>query len=449
MLRNSAPVRAAMGGAMSLMDLDDPEVAERVAAVGARMSPRLIEVAVEIRNLIQAAVPALRGDERVTSLLEASVRENVDTMMHLLRHGIPPGDIDAPSAALEYSRRLAQREVAASALIRAYRIGQARFLRRCLEDQLGQMGAGRVERAATLEIIERVSEYIDRVVEQVLTAYEQAREEWLQQRGAVFATRVLAVLNDRSVDIAAAESKLGGYPIRQRHLGAVIWSAAPTLDVAPLTMLRALTDAVARRAGCRARPLFVPYDEMTAWLWMPIGDGDEAARTSFEKTLAEGFPSVVAALGEPGQALSGFRRTHQQAVGAQTVALAAGGRRAQLTPFIEVAPLAMMCADLDSARAWVSETLGGLAIDDERHAMLRETTRVFLAAGGSYIATADQLTLHRNTAQYRIRKAEELRGRSFREGRLDVELALLACRWLNKAVLTSVSPSNTVAFAQA
>jgi DNA-binding PucR family transcriptional regulator len=95
----------------------------------------------------------------------------------------------------------------------------------------------------------------------------------------------------------------------------------------------------------------------------------------------------------------------------------------------------MMCADVDSTREWVKETLGALAIDSERNARLRDTARVFLQTGGSYTSTADQLFLHRNTAQYRVQKAEELRGRSLREGRLDVELALLACHWLGGAVL--------------
>jgi DNA-binding PucR family transcriptional regulator len=168
---------------------------------------------------------------------------------------------------------------------------------------------------------------------------------------------------------------------------------------------------------------------------MPNCGSNEVLRDSFERTLAGAPSSVFAALGEPGQALDGFRRTHQQAIGAQAVALAAGVNRLRLTPYAEVAPLAMMCSDLDSARAWVGETLTGLAADDERHALLRETARVFLGTGGSYTATADQLFLHRNTAQYRVRKAEELRGRPLREGRLEVELALLACHWLGRAVL--------------
>ena len=420
---------------MSLADLDNLAVTDRVAAVGACLGPRLIEIALDIRERIQAAVPALRGDERVTSLLEASVRENVDAITHILRHGMRPEDVDAPSAALEYGRRLAQRDVAIVALIRAYRVGQTRFLHRCLEEAMQQMGADEVEADATLKIVEQVSEYIDRIVEQVVSAYELAREEWLQNRGAVVAARVMALLSERNVDIAAAEARLGGYRIRQQHLGAVIWADDPLTDVAPLTELRRFTDLVAHIIGSRERPLFVPYDEKTAWIWIPLGGSDEPARGAFARALAEMPSSVNAASGEPGRALEGFRRTHQQAVSAHAVALTAGSQRRRLTPFSEVAPLALMSADLESTRAWVAETLGPLALDDERHALFRETARVFLATGGSYTATADQLILHRNTAQYRIRKAEELRGRPLREGRLDVELALLACHWMGRAVL--------------
>ena len=128
--------------------------------------------------------------------------------------------------------------------------------------------------------------------------------------------------------------------------------------------------------------------------------------------------------------MDGFRRTHRQALGAHAVAVTAGTGRIRLTPFSDVAPIALMCADVDSLRAWVAETLGPLAVASERNDGLRETARVFLHSGGSFTATADQLFLHRNTVQYRIRQAEELRGRPFSDGRLDAELALLACHWL-------------------
>jgi DNA-binding PucR family transcriptional regulator len=89
----------------------------------------------------------------------------------------------------------------------------------------------------------------------------------------------------------------------------------------------------------------------------------------------------------------------------------------------------------------VHSALGALAIDDEPQARLRETARVFLSTGGSFTATAEQLTVHKNTVHYRIRKAEEILGRPLQETRLDIELALSACHWLGSAVLAP-SPAD-------
>jgi DNA-binding PucR family transcriptional regulator len=94
-----------------------------------------------------------------------------------------------------------------------------------------------------------------------------------------------------------------------------------------------------------------------------------------------------------------------------------------------------MAGSIDLLRAWVIETLGALADDDEPTARLRGTLGVFLHENRSYKATAERLTLHKNTVQYRIRKAEESLGRSVSEDRLHLEVALLASEWLGPAVL--------------
>jgi DNA-binding PucR family transcriptional regulator len=95
----------------------------------------------------------------------------------------------------------------------------------------------------------------------------------------------------------------------------------------------------------------------------------------------------------------------------------------------------MMLGSSDLLRAWVLSTLGGLAADDENHARLRDTLLTFLQAGSSYKTTAERLMLHKNTVQYRIRKAEESLGRPVSEHQHDVELALRASRWLGSSVL--------------
>jgi DNA-binding PucR family transcriptional regulator len=109
--------------------------------------------------------------------------------------------------------------------------------------------------------------------------------------------------------------------------------------------------------------------------------------------------------------------------------------------YAEVAPVAMMLGSgglLGSGellRPWVLSTLGRLATDDEQHARLRETLLAFLDTGGSYKATAERLTLHKNSVQYRIRRAEESLGHPVGDSRHDVELALQAGRWLGSSVL--------------
>ena len=94
-----------------------------------------------------------------------------------------------------------------------------------------------------------------------------------------------------------------------------------------------------------------------------------------------------------------------------------------------------MSGSIELLQAWVAETLGALADGDQHTARLRDTLRVFLQENGSYKTTAERLTLHKNTVQYRVRKAEEGLGRPIGPDRLNLELALLASQWLGAAVL--------------
>jgi DNA-binding PucR family transcriptional regulator len=408
---------------------------EEVAAVAARLGRGLTELASDIRATVESAVPALR-ENAMNSLTEASVQQNVDTVLGILAHGIDQARVDPPSAAVEHARRLAQRGIPTFALIRAYRLGQNRFLVRLIEDLVRHGAANnpgeRVAGEATLEMVQRVAAYVDHVVEELVVTYARAREEWLNPN-AILRARVQSVLYDDAIDLTSAQAQLGEYALRQHHLGVQIW-AEQTARGVKLAGLRGAVDALATAIGCHAPALFVPLDESSAWAWFPL-----AGRTSVDGDLIAaglaGFPGIYAAAGEPLASLAGFRRTHEQAVAAAVVAGVAVLPRERLTPYAEIAPIAAMSHDLESARAWVSETLGPLATDDERHARLRETARVFLTSGGSFAATAERLHLHRNTAQYRLKKAEEIRGRAFRLGRLDVELALLACHWFGSAVL--------------
>jgi len=411
------------------VERDDPRIRALVTSVASTVAQRLDAVTGNIQSVIEGAIPALQIEDS-TTLLQASIGENVGVALRTLADGSSPFATAAPAAAVDYARRLAQQDVPATLLIRAYRVGQARFLHDCIEELLRQTPGDHLEALATQQMVATVSDYVDHIVEQVLTSYGDARDAWLRDRSAVLAMRIREVLRGERIDLSATERALD-YRFDRCHQALVLWVDEPGDDAH--VRIRRVVAAAGAVLGPGDIPLVVPCDESSAWAWLPT-DFSLAGKADLE-VAAKGEPAVALAIGEPASGIDGFRRSHRQATSARMVALAAGAERAHMTAFVDVAPIAMLCADLESTRDWIHETLGDLAIDSTRNEGLRDTARVFLETGGSYTATADRLLLHRNTAQYRVRKAEEVRGLPLREGRLDVELALLACHWLKGAVL--------------
>jgi len=100
-----------------------------------------------------------------------------------------------------------------------------------------------------------------------------------------------------------------------------------------------------------------------------------------------------------------------------------------------LAAAALLGDNIERARDWVGKVLGKLASPTDNDALLRETLRVFLGCGASYKLAAEELALHFNTVKYRVGRALARRGRPITNDRLDIELALLLCRWYGSAVL--------------
>ncbi len=292
--------------------------------------------------------------------------------------------------------------------------------------------SGDVYEVILREIPELRDDNVDQTSEEIVAAYTRERENWLRNRSTARAARIRDLLSGARINVSATEATLG-YRLRQYHVGVVCWTGDAAATVDNITRLEHAISHIAANAAC-PDPVFLPRDVSSAWAWLPLGIRD---------TFDAGGASVVGvdgdihfAFGDPAKGTAGFRLTHRQAVAAQAVALAAGSPP-QAVAFNEVAPVAMMLGSADLLQAWVLSTLAGLADDDEHHARLRETLLAFLQSGGSYKTTAERLMLHKNTVQYRIRRAEESLGRPVGENRHDVELALQASYWLGSSVLRS------------
>jgi DNA-binding PucR family transcriptional regulator len=292
--------------------------------------------------------------------------------------------------------------------------------------------------AASLSMTKVVAGYVDQTSEEIVAAYTRERENWLRNRSTARAARIRDLLSGERVNVSVTEATLG-YRLRQYHVGVVCWADDTAAAVDTITRLEHAVSHVAGKAAC-PDPVFLPRDVSSAWAWLPLGIRDTFDAVS--SASADAGDGIHFAFGDAAKGASGFRLTHRQALAAQAVALASGSPP-RAVAFGQVAPVAMMLGSGDLLRAWVLATLAGLSADDEHQARQRETLMVFLQTGGSYKATAELLMLHKNTVQYRIRKAEESLGRPVGENRQDVELALRASHWLGSSVLQPGSSGST------
>lgn len=408
-----------------------------LGSLAAALAPRSAAMVDELVEMLLGQIEELRGDEQVVGRLRASIESNVSTLLHLLEQPMDLRLVEPPAGAVQWSLQLAQRGIPLSVLWRAYHLCTARFLLVCIEeltcrsDSAQELGH-RLAAASRL-----INTYIDHVCARIGADYEAERQRWLHQRDALRAERIAELLAGRVADRPQVEAALG-YRLTGRHLGVILWGDVAAEGVGVVGLQR-VVNALADQLGCREQPLVVARDQATVWAWlsMPQQRGLDVldVRAVLAGLLAGAGSTLRAAVGDACTAVEGFGRTHRQAAVAQSVALAAGSSAATVTPYREVSGLGFLCSDLVRAREWVGEVLGPLAVEDEAHGRLRDSVGAFLDTGGSLSGAAERLGCHKNTVQYRIRRAEEMLGHSMRERRVDVELALQACRWLGTAVL--------------
>ncbi len=431
-----------------LDSLDDQAgVKSYIAEIAGRLHDRLVDVSSAVRRSLEDQIPELRGDAALVELLGTSVEGNVDTILHSLRYDIAVERVEAPTAALEYARRLAQRGVPVNALVRAYRLGQ----RRVNELVFAELRAIDIPESMRVSVIEVITDtmfsYIDWMSQQVVGVYEDERERWLENQNSLRSLRVREILDaNKTIDVDAATTSIR-YPLRWHHLGLVLWYPNPGAEGDELARLQRFVRDLGEAAAVAASPLFVAADQSCAWGWLPYrAEAPDAVDRVRQFALARpDSPSL--AIGSMAGGVEGFRRSHREAEEARGVAIVSERLNSSSPTVVAatdpglsvVARLVGSASSVESTREWVATVLGDLANDDENDARLRETLRVYLGSGGSYKVAAEELNLHFNSVKYRVARAVERRGREIGSAiggdRLDVELALLACHWYGAAVL--------------
>jgi DNA-binding PucR family transcriptional regulator len=411
-------------------------IAETAATIMDRLTNKLPAMARSLQELLFHELPEVGGDVESLNLLRDAAQGNLEAFFPAVRHGISIDDVQAPTAALEHARRMAQRGVDAYILMRGYRLGHQAVINFVLDE----VGDAHLESQLGLRVFEQISassfHYIDRMSRLVLTAYQTERDRWLANQSRLQVLRVREVLDGGEID-ADETSGLISYPLQRLHVALIVW-CAEKVDNDELDTMERFVCKLATSIGAEERPLFVAADHRTAWAWIPLAaktakDPTSAIRRFVEKSKDAPWITV----GDPLPGVAGFRESHRQANTARTVVTASSSAPAAVTaasdPGLIVA--AQFSYDMNFARSWVHNVLGPLASVTDTDERMRETLRQFLRTGSGFKATADDLHLHVNTVKYRVQRAIERRGKPINDDRIDVEIALLLCHWFGTAVL--------------
>ena len=371
----------------------------------------------------QSSMPEQFPDAMAVEANRDSVEADILLLADVIERGLDPRVVELSPSALAVGRSGVRRQASFAALMRFYRLGQEVVLR-WIVARIMEASCHPADRVAALDLaVQWIFAYVDVVLTQAEQAYEAEHEAWVRGAAAARAAAIHDVLTGAETNQSRASTRLG-HELGRSHVALIAWT-----DAVPgrADAQQVLADAIA--AVCAAfgveGPLLHPSAGLSATAWLSRKQPFTSAELENVSTnLQELAHGVRLAIGEPGRALDGFRRSYREAEHARRVAALVGDSAGQVVRFQKIAVAALGTVDRDLARTFVSRVLGPLAADDEATFRVAMTLSAFLDENRSRIRAAERLMVHPNTVSYRVRQAEEILGRPIDVDSLDLQVAL-------------------------
>ncbi|MGG2459809.1 PucR family transcriptional regulator [Streptomyces sp. RGM 3693] len=369
-------------------------------------------IAARIAERICSRDAELQRPEIAAIILKCCQADTAAALDYLAR-GVELTSVAPSKEAVHLMLELVRRGVSERVINRAYRTGFQVSLELWADllaahgPQDREMGWGLVK--AGVSYLTGMYEVLD---EQLSEERQAERERLAREQSLARIEEVRDVLTRNGVDIDSASVRLG-YRISGGHRAFVVRvpvevaDAGAALDAA----VKSITAAAGVGRGFRAR-----VDMHTEWCWLPFTDAGLPL-------LPKPDPPVLVTIGGYGTGLTGFRRSHTEAVEAMRVAGSAAAPD-PLTRYDEVDIAAMCSVDIERCRDFMRRELRGLVNGDPVTVRNRETVEAFFAANSSYRGAAAVLGIHHRTVRYRLEQVEAVLGRPVAERRLALELAL-------------------------
>jgi len=375
--------------------------ADARAAVAARLRERLPEIQTAVATRVYAiADPHEVADPAYVEGLKAALAAAVEYRLAVLEAGERRAPA-VPEVLLAQARLDARDGVPLETVLRRYFAGNSHFGDFLVEEA----ERAEVPSATVRSLLREQATLGDRLLAAV--SAEHAREAASRpSRSAVERRReiVKRLLAGELVDHAEIE-----YDFDDQHLA--LMAKGEGAEAA----MRALAERLDRRL------LIVQREEEAKWAaWLggrrPL-DAEEALRA-----LRELDPQgVFVALGEPAEAIAGWRFSHLQAKAALAIA---ERRREPILRYSDVAVLASILRDNLAADSLRRIYLEPLARSRDSGEVARETLRAWFAAERNISSTAAALGVDRRTVRNRLGSIEGLIGRPLSGSLADLEIAL-------------------------
>lgn len=404
----------------------------QLAELASRMLAELDDLVATMNAAELEIAPGLAADRAITEEMAASNRANVAQVLHSVL--ADPTNVtlpDPPREAYDVVQTVVRRGLDLDVIFQAYRRGQMAVWQRFM--QLAPLVAP--SGPQLVEMIDRFATVLFAYVDTVLLALvAEAQRLHEETAGGALARRmetVRLILDGAPIDERVVAGRLG-YELTRRHTALVLWLDGSAVDNGELeTVATELARSV--RSG---KPLTIAAGVRTLWAW--IGSDGVPAPSALGKVMRSAPAGMRAAAGPTLAGQAGFRASHAAAMAAaQIVGDNPGGDR--LVTSTDLEPIRAIAGDEREAARFVAETLGRLAVDDERGARLRHTLRTFLAEADSASAAAARLHTHRNTVLQRVASATELLGYPPGQRRLAVMTALEIAHYVGPRALSGIS----------
>ncbi len=388
--------------------------APAVAVIGERLLGRVDSLATELSAVIRRTESFYgAGGVVPASDLRASVRDN---LVHILSRlaGRPVPGFEPPRAT---GRRRAEQGVPLPVILHAYRIAGKFIWAAILAEAAGDDSAA----TALLDAASDLWFIIDELSGEVTDAYRDTVDERArrneQTRTAMLDVLLRGDLGDgsRLWESAAA--------LRLPHQGtfAVVAAQAPSPGVESIPRAEDALRARGVRSAWR-----VEVDAHIGVVVLTPRVGIERLCALLAE-LTTGPVGVSAPYGNLEQTPAALRQAR--------LAYAAATPSSHDLIRYEQVPIAVLLASAPEAATVVARTILGavLALPAAECDILLATLRTWFAAQGATSNAAAKLHVHRNTVRYRLRRLEELTGRSLAQptGLAELHLALEATRILH------------------